>query len=42
VFTGMILAGLLLFGGSPTALLAGLGTCAGVIIVTALLRFRAF
>ncbi|MDR1242795.1 MAG: hypothetical protein LBM00_08450 [Deltaproteobacteria bacterium] len=42
VFTGAILAGILLFGSSPTALLAGLGTCAGVIIATALLRFRAF
>jgi hypothetical protein len=41
-FTGMVLAGLLLFGGSPTALLAGSGTCAGVIIVMAVLRFNEF
>ncbi|MDR2825296.1 MAG: hypothetical protein LBV76_00700 [Deltaproteobacteria bacterium] len=38
VLTGLILAAALLFGGSPSAILAGLGTCVTVIIVRSLLR----
>jgi small-conductance mechanosensitive channel len=41
ILTALLLAWILLSGGSPSALLAGLGTCVAVIIATALLRFRA-
>jgi hypothetical protein len=40
VLTALILAWILFSGGSPSALLAGLGTCVAVIIAVALLRFR--
>jgi hypothetical protein len=40
VLTSVILAAALISGGSPSAILAGLGTCVAVIIFTTLFRFK--